>query len=134
MNKNVIVLAAATVAVVLGSIGSAGALSIKSGWKFPKHEASTYSCGSELGYLRRVYPEQIDSVLDEDQVSVVPVCEDEDGSLRNAGNAGALRMHIADNEAMVVALGDATYSPEDVVGVRMTGDESIILYVQSSNY
>lgn len=135
MKKNAIVLAAATLAVVLGSVGSASALSIKWGPGFNKKHghASTYSCGDDLGHLRRVFPQEIQSVYDEDRVSVLPICEGEDvGSLRSTGNAGALRKHIAQNEAMVVALGDRDFEPEDVVGVRMTGKDKVILYVYSN--
>ena len=56
------------------------------------------------------------------------------GSLRNEGNAGVLRTHIAQNDAMVIALEEASYDAQDVVGIRMTGDESVILDVHGSNY
>lgn len=96
---------------------------------YPK--PSTYSCSSELGYLRRVYEEELDAVSDPHYVSVVAVCQGEDyGALRSEGNAGALRQAIADNDAMTEALfvkGD--FRPEDVVGIRMTGEEKVILYV-----
>jgi hypothetical protein len=135
MKKNAFVLAAATLAVVLGSVGSASALSIKWGPGFNKKagHATTYNCGDDLGRLRRVFPQEIQSVYDEDRVSVLPICEGEDvGLLRSEGNAGALRKHIAQNEAMVVALGDRDFGPEDVVGVRMTGKDKVILYVYSN--
>src|SRR5690606_29519110 len=91
---------------------------------------TTYSCANELGLLRRVYEEQLDAVDSSMNVSVVPVCMGEDyGLMRNDGNAGALRQTIASNDAMVDALDDKNFLSDDVVGVRMTGEEKVILYV-----
>jgi hypothetical protein len=132
MNRHAIVLAIAAAALVAASVAPANALSIKP----PKRAAatpSTYSCGGDLGLLRRVLPEQIDAVFDERQVTVIPVCDGEDAALRNEGNAGAIRSHIAMNDAMVIALGEDAYTAEDVVGVRMLGDK-VVLYVHESNY
>jgi hypothetical protein len=96
--------------------------------------STTYECKNEMGYLRRVHDEQLLGIEDEHRVSVVPVCEGDYGMMRNDGNAGALRQHIADNIAMVDALQDANFRPDDVVGVRMTGDHSVILYVHTFLY
>lgn len=96
--------------------------------------ATTYECKNDMGYLRRVYEEQILGVEDEQRVSIVPICEFDYGLMRNDGNAGALRQHIADNTAMVGALDQANFLPDDVVGVRMTGDDSAILYVHTFLY
>ena len=134
MRRNAIVLAFASAAVVLGSVSFAGAMVIPT---YPRHKtdtASTYTCNSELGYLRRVFPQQIDTVIDERMVTVTPVCEGEDNSLRNDGNVGGLRTRIAENQAMAIALGWVAYEPEDVIGVRMLGDGKAILYVQTSRY
>ena len=54
--------------------------------------------------------------------------------MRNDGNAGALRGAIAHNDALMAALDLRAYEPEDVVGVRMTGDESVILYVHQFHH
>ena len=97
-------------------------------------QQSTYWCGGEIGYLRRVLPAEIRGLEEEGRVSVMPVCEGSDYALRNAGNAGALRGLIARNPALVAALAAAAYGPTDVVGVRMTGESSAILYVQSRRY
>jgi hypothetical protein len=92
--------------------------------------SSTYSCTNDLGLLRRVYEEQLDAIDNPLHVSVVPVCMGEDyGVMLTDGNAGALRQAIASNDAIVDALGDRNFLSEDVVGVRMTGDDTVILYV-----
>jgi hypothetical protein len=91
---------------------------------------STYACHNELGYLRRVYEDELDQVDDANRVWVTPVCEGEDyGLMRNEGNAGALRAHIADNDAMMHALLGKNFRPDDVVGIRMTGEDTVILFV-----
>lgn len=91
---------------------------------------STAHCSDELGYLRRVYEEELDVIDDSDLVSVVPICIHESyGVFRADGNAGALRSVIADNDAMLEALLDKDFLPDDVVGVRMTGPQTVILYV-----
>lgn len=96
---------------------------------------TTYTCANELGMLRRVYTEQIDGIFDESEVTVTPVCSGEDyGVMRNDGNAGALRQSIAMNDATAAALADANFRPEDVIAVRMTGDDSVILYVHTFLY
>ncbi len=103
--------------------------------RVPVSAPSTYSCANELGHLRRVYEDQLDFITDSEDVSIVPVCVGEDyGVMRNDGNAGALRQHIADNDAMIEALDRANFLSNDVVGVRMTGDDSVILYVHTFFY
>jgi hypothetical protein len=103
--------------------------------RVPVSAPSTYSCANELGHLRRVYEDQLDFVTDSQDVSIVPVCLGEDyGVMRNDGNAGALRQHIAYNDAMLEALAAANFLSDDVVGVRMTGDDSVILYVHTFFY
>lgn len=88
------------------------------------------SCADPLGYLRRVYERELDGVSDPGRVWVRPICDGEEvGSLRHAGNAGALRARIADNDAMMQALDRTNFLPEDVVGVKMTGEDSLILFV-----
>jgi hypothetical protein len=93
--------------------------------------SSTYTCSSELGHLRRVYEEDLEVISDPNLVSVVPICLGEDyGIMRSDGNAGALRMTIASNDAMMEALWEqGDFEPDDVIGIRMTGDEEVILYV-----
>ncbi|MHB1109032.1 MAG: hypothetical protein ACYCZU_01745 [Devosia sp.] len=96
----------------------------------PKPAVSTYSCRNELGYLRRVYENELDRIEDANRVWVTPVCMGEDfGLIRNEGNAGALRARIAGSDAMMRALRGKDFRPDDVVGVRMTGEDTVILYV-----
>lgn len=91
---------------------------------------STYSCTNELGYLRRVYEEDLEAIENPNLVSIVPVCMGESyGVMRADGNAGALRQAIADNDAMTEALDLKSFGSDDVVGIRMTGEDAVILYV-----
>ena len=98
----------------------------------PSISTSTYTCGNELGYLRRVYEEQVDGIAD---ASIVAVCDGEDfGFMRSEGNAGAIRQHLADNEAVMDALDLTNFRVDDVIAVRMTGDDSAIIYVHTFLY
>jgi len=88
------------------------------------------SCADPLGFLRRVYERELDGVSDPARVWVRPICDGEEvGSLRHAGNAGALRARIAGNAAMMQALDSKNFLPDDVVGVKMTAPDSVILFV-----
>jgi hypothetical protein len=127
----------ATLTVALTTLSPAFAAQWKPDQRHPRPTAdvSTYHCGNELGYLKRVYEEELDEVTDVEDVSIVPVCENEDyGLMRSDGNAGAIRTHIADNDAMTEALDFANYRADDVVGVRMTGDDTVILYVHNFHH
>lgn len=93
-------------------------------------QGSTASCSSELGYLRRVYEEELESIDDSDRIFVTPICSGEDyGVMRSDGNAGALRQALADNDAIMEALLLKNFGTEDVVGIRMTGEESAVIFV-----
>lgn len=92
--------------------------------------SSTYQCGQEIGYLKRVYEDELAAIDLAGRVAVVPVCENEQfGMLRADGNAGALRTVIAQNDAMMEALNFKAFGADDVIGIRMTGDDSVTLYV-----
>lgn len=93
----------------------------------PKY-SSTQHCSDQLGHLRRVYEEEVDAVDDPNRVFVIPVCVG-DHMMRSDGNAGALLQTIAANDALVEALFQKGYRTEDVVAIRITGDESLNLYV-----
>lgn len=96
----------------------------------PNPGPSTYECSDQLGYLRRVYEAELAEVDDSDLVSVVPICMGESyGMMRSDGNAGALRGIIADSDAMTEALFRKNFVPDDVVGIRMVGDEEVVLFV-----
>lgn len=99
----------------------------------PDSSGSTYECSDQLGYLRRVYEEDLENVENPNLVSVVPICVGESyGIMRSDGNAGAIRQAIAANDAMTEALfrkGD--YIADDVVGVRFTDFDTVILFVHT---
>ncbi len=102
---------------------------VPGGPDIPEPAPSTYSCTDELGYLRRVRASELAPVKDSTKVWVTPICENEDSTFRTAGNAGKLRTAIAANRAMQKALKEKAFGPDDVVGVRMTGTDTLILYV-----
>jgi hypothetical protein len=133
---NTILAAVVTFTALAGfGITSASAAVVTHKPQYKQAQPTTYKCTGELGHLRRVFTEQLDGVEYEQDVSIVPICEGEDyGVMRNDGNAGTLRQHIADNDAMVAALDTANFRADDVVGVRMTGDETVILYVHTFFY
>lgn len=82
-----------------------------------------------------MYEDELDLVEDTNRVSVTPICDDGDyGLMRADGNAGALRAHIARNEAIAAALERANFRVDDVVGVRMTGQAAVIIYVHTFHY
>lgn len=122
--------ALAPIPVLTGSAAAAPLTAVPSpnNPKLPK--GSTYTCRNELGHLRRVYEEQLDLIHDSDRVWVTPVCVGEDyGLFRSDGNAGALRAGIAANDAIMQALLGKNFGPDDVVGIRMTGDDSAVIFV-----
>jgi hypothetical protein len=136
MHKLSIVAAAITAAISLAPIpvitavahAQVGILRVPNNPNYPTR--STYNCTTELGFLRRVYEEQLDQIEDPNRVWVTPVCMGEDyGIMRSDGNAGALRKHIAQNKAIVKALFAKRFGPEDVVGIRMMGPDAGTFYV-----
>ena len=144
MHKLSIVAVAITAAITLAPVpvitgaAQAGGIIITRGANppNPNHPSrDTYNCSDEMGYLRRVYEEQLDQVEDANRVWVRPVCMGEDyGLMRADGNAGALRAHIADNDAMTHALFLEKFRPEDVVGIKMIRDDTVILFVHPFFY
>lgn len=120
--------------VAISTLSSFAATSANAYWK-PTYEgrrpqvSTTYKCGQELGYLKRVYE---GDVAELERVSIVPMCDGEDyGLMRSEGNAGALRLAMADNSAVMEALDAANFRVDDVIGIRITGDEKAILYVHT---
>lgn len=89
---------------------------------------SSVSCDGDLGYLKRVYPAQIEGIDQSTKVWVTELCSGFEG-LRADGNANYLRPTIAQNDVLVGALGSKAYRPEDVFAVQMMGDDTINLYV-----
>jgi hypothetical protein len=137
----------ATLATVAISTSGAYALSCKNGncppgpfnpgngSKAASYSASTATCSADLSYMRRVKPDQIIALGEDDHVAVTPYCEGEEdaGVLRAQGNAGALRTPIGLNPVTVAALAEQDYTNQDVVAVRMTKNGAI-LYVARYDY
>ena len=86
-------------------------------------------CTAPLGHLRRVYEEELEAIDNPVNVTIVPICLGEDGMFRNDGNAGTLRLAIADNEALMEALFRGNFGSDDVVGIRLVDDDKAIVYV-----
>lgn len=88
----------------------------------------TYQCSDWMGHLRRVFPEQIAAIDDSYRVWITEVCP-EDTMMRSDGNATYLLPTIAANDVLVEALRRKGHSVDDVVAVRMMGEETISLFV-----
>ena len=86
-------------------------------------------CTAPLTHLRRVYEEELGAIDNPVNVTIVPICLGADGMFRNDGNAGTLRLAIADNEALMEALFRGNFGSDDVVGIRLVGDDKAIVYV-----
>ena len=98
--------------------------------KVPKAVSTTSSCGSELGFLRRVGQGEVMGIDDTTQVWVTEICAGSElGMMRNEGNAGKLRQAIASNDAIMQRLGQMAYTEQDVIAVKMMGEDTIHLYV-----
>jgi hypothetical protein len=98
--------------------------------KVPKAVSTTSNCGSELGFLRRVSQGEVMGIDDTTQVWVTEICSGSElGMLRNEGNAGKLRQAIASNDAIMQRLGQMAYTEQDVIAVKMMGEDTIQLYV-----
>ncbi|HQZ13707.1 MAG TPA: hypothetical protein PK286_12570 [Devosia sp.] len=96
---------------------------------------STFSCTDEMGFLRRVHEEQLDGIDNPLNVSVTPICVGVSyGVMHSDGNAGALRQSIASNGAIMQALKGKRFLSDDVVGIRMTGEDKVILYVHQFHH
>lgn len=144
MKLSMIAAIAATATMVALSTSGAYALSCKGGCPPGPFNpgkpgagaagASTATCSVQLSYMRRVLPQQIEALGEDDRITITPFCEDEDpGMLRADGNAGALRAPIGRNPVLVAELAEEDYTNEDVVAVRMT-PHGAILYVAPQNY
>lgn len=141
MKLSMIAAIAATATLVALSTSGAYALSCKGGCPpgpfnpgKPGASASTASCSAQISHMRRVLPQQIEALGEDDRITVTPICEDEDpGILRADGNAGVLRAPIGRNPVLVAELAEDDYTNEDVVAVRMT-PHGAILYVAPYNY
>ncbi|RYE48194.1 MAG: hypothetical protein EOP24_07235 [Hyphomicrobiales bacterium] len=85
-------------------------------------------CDDYLGVLKRVTPDDIAGVTEQQRVWVTEYCPGR-SVLRTEGNAASVRSAIADNEALAAALRQKGYSAADVFAVKMMGDDTVNLYV-----
>lgn len=85
-------------------------------------------CNDHLGHLKRVLPADVAGIDDRRRVWVTEFCP---GSsvMTTDGNAAPLRSAIADNDALVAALRQKGFAPDDVFAVQMMGEDTINLYV-----
>jgi hypothetical protein len=90
------------------------------------------NCGDQLGYMKRVYPAQVQGVDDSYRVWVTEFCQGSE-LLSSNGNAAYLRPTIANNDVLVAVLDSKGFFPEDVIAVRMMGDDTINLYVHTGS-
>jgi hypothetical protein len=102
----------------------------------PRSSAATDpDCTEIMGFMRLVKQSEI-KAFDGQRVSLIPVCEDGTMRTRNAygtlfrdGNAELLRLPIAAHPVMINALRARDYDQHDVVSVRFSANNSVILYV-----
>jgi len=91
------------------------------------HVTGDGDCGDKLGYLRRVTPNQVESVGTDDLVDIVPICR-ERGLTSEQEDVAQLRPVIGQNPVLDTELDQEGYNPEDVVGVIVEGT-LVTLYV-----
>ena len=96
------------------------------------YERSVDNCGELLGVMKRVYPAQVQGIDNTDRVWVTEFCQGSE-LLASNGNAAYLRPTIAENEVLVAVLSNKGFFPEDVIAVRMMGDDTINLYVHTGS-
>lgn len=85
-------------------------------------------CNDHLGALKRVLPDEVAGISEQQRVWVTEYCPGR-SVLTTEGNAASVRSAIADNDVLVAALRQKGYSAGDVFAVRMMGEDTINLYV-----
>lgn len=85
-------------------------------------------CQDQLGGLKRIDPAELAGVVDPQRVWVTEYCVNH-SILPSEGNAAGRRAAIADNDAMVRALRQKGYNPDDVFAIKMMGADTVTLYV-----
>jgi hypothetical protein len=103
---------------------------IPEGKGYGNSSESTEQCGSELGYLPRVYAADVAAVTDPNHVWVTVVCADDD-MMRSTGNAAYLTPDMKKNKVVDTVLRSAGYFPEDVFAIRKMGDGTLGLFVHN---
>ena len=117
---------------------SAFAQQVPGGPTHQPYQSSTSSepdCTDLMGFMRSVKQAEIKAFSGE-RVRLIPVCEDGTHRTRNAygtlfrdGNAELLRGPIAGHPTMIGALRARDYDQHDVVSVRFSANNGVILYV-----
>jgi len=92
-------------------------------------------CGDKLAQLRKVSPRELKSIVNGDDVKLVPICENRAKALSEAetkllerGNVAGLTDAIAKNPILVSELANGRYDANDVIGIVVNGP-SAVLYV-----
>lgn len=101
----------------------------------PSSHSSEPDCTELLGFMRLVKPAEI-KAFNGVRVRLIPVCEDGTvitrnnyGSLFRDGNAELLRLPIARHPTLINALKAEDYDEHDVISVRFSANNGVILYV-----
>jgi len=96
----------------------------------PRPVVNPTACGSELGFLRKVSQGEVTGIGDYERVWVTEICPGSElGMMRNEGNAGKLRQAIASNDVIMQRLDEMAYTEQDVIAIKMMGEDTIHLYV-----
>ncbi len=126
---------AAALAATLFTTGASFAAVIPGGPSTGSVFDSQSDCGADMGYLRFIRKNVVQSMAPS-RITVLPVCENNSLSdnvdtwhLFQNGNVGGLRSVIADNGHLAGALDARNYGADDVVGMRINNNDSVILYV-----
>jgi len=134
MNKFAIVTVIAGLTMAFTTLSSSAAIvRPRPGADAP--EISAAECGLQLGHMRSVNRDDIDSI-DGQHVMLIHVCDDRSlvdhdsyGLLFVDGNVNTLRQPIARNDTLMGALYDEGLDQNDVISLRFGGGDSIVLYV-----
>lgn len=134
MNKFTMIALVAGLATAAAALPSSAAVLLPNNPNKPS-STSSYDCASEMVQIRRISPEQVDSMQDR-SVWLYPVCEDLTAYGRNNyrdlffdGNAGVVRGEIARNPTLMNALRAKGYDQHDVISLVPAAGNSVLLYV-----
>jgi hypothetical protein len=120
------VLAAATLGAALFATAATAAVTPP---RTPRPTTSSWTyvsaCASELGLLRTVHKNDVMAVDFDNTIIIRPVCQDS----HLDGNAVTLTGVIGRNEAMSMALEEANFRSDDVVGIHFGDNGAVLLFV-----
>ena len=128
-----------TLAIVAGLVTAMVTTGAQAQSNYPRQPGSSTAtdpdCTDIMGFMRSVKPGEIQS-FSGNRAVLIPVCEDGTMRTRNAygslfrdGNAELLRLPIARQPVMINALKVRDYDQHDVVSVRFSANNGVILYV-----